>query len=278
MVALPALAIAQDEGDGASTTADAEATETSSDEETPAPSQAGGSSTSGFGYSLEDRPFEPRRGFFTEGEFGIFTTLGGRNTSLPNIPDEPISNVSPYIGITIGYDVFSNESFALSIGPKFGVAFNDGSSRLSEADVQAGADGTTFVNDWAAYEAGLSMSVMFMAMRWLSVTTKLNGGVVFVDANPNVDFCGFNADNPNPGPRPEPGSDPADRERFRQQCGNTDAGDLSIGGMFGASLGVDFYTLLTGFSVGLQVRFQGLLVDGFIPSLAIVPLSLRYNF
>ena len=264
MVLLPTTSWAQDEGGEAAT----------AEEQSDARKNVSAS-----GYATTEQPFEIRRGFSVDGEFGVFMTFGGRNSNAPEqgFPDVTVSNANPYVALIFGYDLISTNSFALSLGPKLGAAFNGGGSRLSDSDLQAAADGSTFVNDFGAYEAGLNVSLNFMVTERLAVTTKLNGGVVFIDSNPNVDFCGSNADNPGPSPTLPAQPDDEQRRRFREQCGSTDAGDLAIGGMFGASAGIEFFTRLTGFSVGLQLRFQGLLVDGFIPGFAI-PATLKYTF
>ncbi len=202
-------------------------------------------------YSTTEQPFRPRRGLSAEGEFGVFFTLGGRDANDPQegFPSRTVSNAGPYVAVIVGYDVYETDGFALSIGPKFGAAYNSGSARLTESDIASVGDdaASTYSNDYGAYEASLNLSAIFMVTDRLAVTGKVNGGVAFIDVNPTVDSA-----------------DP-------------DAGNLAIGGLFGVSGGVEWYTLLNGFSVGLQVRFQGLLVDGFIPGIAI-PATLRYTF
>ncbi len=235
------------------------------------------------GYTTTDEPFRPRRGLSVEAEVGVFVTFGGRNANDadPNnlFPSRSASNANPYLALIVGYDVVSTESFALNIGPKFGVAFNGGSSRLSEDDVAVvGVNGgSTFANDYAVYEAGLNATLLFGVTERLWLTGRVNGGAIFVDANPNVDFCGRNADSDGPSPVLPEDPTQAEIEAFRAACGDTDAGDLAIGGLFAASVGIEWYTLLDGFSVGLEVRFHGMLVDDFIPGLAI-PATLRYTF
>ena len=235
------------------------------------------------GYTTTDEPFRARRGLSVEAEVGVFVTFGGRNAndSDPNnlFPSRSASNANPYLALIVGYDVVSTDTFALTIGPKLGVAFNGGSSRLTEDDVAVvGVNGgSTFANDYAVYEAGLNATLLFGVTERLWLTGRVNGGAIFVDANPNVDFCGRNADSDGPSPvLPE---DPTQEEieAFQAACGDTDAGDLAIGGLVGASAGIEWYTLLDGFSVGLEVRFHAMLVDGFIPGLAI-PATLRYTF
>ena len=236
------------------------------------------------GYATTEEPFEPRRGFSSEGEVGVFFTFNGRNANDVNgqFPTRSVSNANPYVGLIFAYDVASTESFSLSIGPKFAAAFNGGSSRLTEEDFAVvGAQGaSTFANDYALYEVGLNATLGFMVSERLAVSSKLSGGAVFVDSNPNVDFCGDNADSelPLPAERNLP-PEPTDQEleAFRATCGDTDAGNLATGWSFGASVGIEFYTLLDGFSLGLQVQFQGIVLDGFIPGLAI-PATLRYTF
>ena len=283
LVAVPATALAQDEGstetEAAETTETADTAETTDDAAAAAEGDAAVEeaprNVSASGYATTEQPFSARRGWFAEGELGVFMTIGGRNSDkqLEGFPSVGISNASPYIAVILGYDVFSTDSFALSVGPKFGAAFNSGSSRVtSDFAQQRPQAASTFANDYAAYEAGLNVSLVFMVAEQLSVTAKLNGGAVFVDSNPNVDYCGVGGVDEQASP-----SLPTDADTLRELCGDTDAGNLAIGGLFGASAGIEWYTLLNGFSVGVQIRFQGLLVDGFIPGIAI-PATLRYTF
>ena len=247
------------------------------------PSAPARKNLSASGYATTDEPFRPRRGFSAEGELGVFLTFGGRNanetSAASGFASRPVSNANPYVAVILGYDVVTTNTFALSIGPKFGAGFNGGSSRLTPEDVEVtGVSGaSTFANDYALYEAGINLSLTFMASERLAIAGKLNGGAVFIDANPTVDYCGANGDSDGPSPTLPAEPSQAELDTFRDACGNTDAGDLAIGGLFGASLGIEWYTLLNGFSVGLQVRFQGVMVDRFIPGLAI-PATLRYTF
>ena len=235
------------------------------------------------GYTTTDEPYQPRRGLSIEGDLGIFFTLGGRNSNDTNpndlFPSRVSSNANPYLAIVVGYDVFATDSFALSIGPKVGVGFNGGASRVTAEDVDVvGVEGgSTFANDYAIYEAGLNIGLSFMVSERLALTGKLSGGAVFIDANPNVDYCGANADSDGPSPILDVDPTVVEVEAFRDACGNSGAGDLAVGALFAGAVGVEWYTLLNGFSVGLEVRYHGLLVDGFFSGVAI-PATLRYTF
>ena len=274
VLVLPSTGWAQD--DGAAPAEDAAAAETEAQPNTD------DQELSASGYATTEQPFEARRGLFVDGEFGVFMTIGGRNSNNleGGFPTRSISNANPYVAMILGYDVYADPGFAFNAGLKLGASFNGGSARLSQADIDAtqATGASTFANDYSAYQAGVNLSFIFMVLERLSITVKANGGVTFVDANPNVDFCGANASNP--GPSPTLPNQPTDEQRnnFRAACGDTDAGNLALGGVFGGSAGVEWYTLLEGFSVGVQVGFQGLLVDGeFIPGIAI-PATLRYTF
>lgn len=214
-------------------------------EATPAEGAAPATTPSG---TVEQR-FNIRRGFFTEGDFGLYLAFGGRNTNNPNLPTRSTSNIQPYLGITIGYDVVSNESLNFSIGPKFALLLNGGAGRPSAADIADAENvATTHSNDFSIFEAGLAATVSIMMTDRLALAIRVDGGLGATDPNPAL---------------------------WAEE--SADAGAFGFGAMFGAGVGVEYFTLLNGFTVGANLRFVGVLAEGMIPGAAFT-IPVKYNF
>ena len=193
--------------------------------------------------TVEQR-FNIRRGFFTEGDFGLYLAFGGYNTNNPGTgggpPKRSTSNIQPYLGITIGYDVVSNESINFSIGPKLGLLLNGGFGRPSAADIADTENvATTHSNDFSIFEAGLAATVSIMMTDRVALAIRVDGGLGATDPNPAL----WAEESP-------------------------DAGAFGFGAMFGAGVGVEYFTLLNGFTVGANLRFVGGLAGGMIPGAA----------
>lgn len=201
--------------------------------------------------SLEQR-FNIRRGFFTEGDFGIFLAFGGNNTNNPLVPSRSTSNIQPYLAITIGYDLVSNESINLAVGPKLGLLLNGGAGRPSSADLASGDEKipTTHSNDFSVFEAGLAATLSIMMTDRIALSVRLDGGLGATDPNPAL---------------------------WAEEEGNGTPGAFGFGGMFGAGVGVEYSTLLNGFTVGANLRFVGVLAEGLIPGAAFT-IPVKYNF
>lgn len=199
------------------------------------------------GYVMSEPEFSIRRGFFVAGEFGGVFTLGGYQLdSVQGVAEKrSVSNLTPHVGIFIGYDVVQGEKFVLSLGPKLTVGGVQSGGRPSQ-DALANAD-YTGSSDYTMFGANLTAAMAYrLGDRW-SVTLKLDGGMALLDPDPSL-----RAEDPK-------------------------AGDPKIAGAFGAAVGAEFYTLLTGFTVGIEARFFGVMASELIPGIAI-PVSVKYNF
>lgn len=196
----------------------------------------------------QDAPFKIRRGFFAETDLGVYFTFGGRNTNDVALPSRGISNVQPFLGITAGYDIVHGPRYSFSLGVKLAVGYSGGAGRVTGAEVMmGGTDLTTRSSDFAVMEAGVAAGFAYMVSDRLAVTAKLDGGAGIVDPNPKA------------------------------SASDTGAGGVSAGGLIGAGLGIEYFTLLNDFSVGLDLRYAQVLAGGSIPS-ASVTIPIKYTF
>lgn len=221
------------------------------------PATAGDVDRGGRASSTVAGPFPIRRGFFAEGDFGVFFAFGGRNTNVERGTPAPraTSNLEPTIGLTVGYDILSGSTLNLALGLRGAMFLNGGAGRVSAEDAMGvnGALPTTRSNDFSIYETGVAVQVDFYLSDRLSLATKLGGGLAILNPDPSVASATVRRD-------PIPG-----------------AGGAGLGGMGSAAFGVNYATLLTGFQVGLDIRFVAVFFDGIIPALsATVPI--KYNF
>jgi len=189
-----------------------------------------------------------RRGLFVTLDPGTYLTFGGRNTNDPTLPTKTVSNLQPYVGLTLGYDVLTGDLFNLGVGLKLAAGFNSGAGRVSNADLALGAEVlTTRPNDFAVYEIDLALHLGFMvASRW-AMNVKLYGGVGFVYPDPTKSATEVGASN------------------------------AAIGGAFGGCAGVEYFTLINDFSVGLDACFEGALAGGLIPGVS-GRIPIKYTF
>ena len=256
-LALPAVGSAQDEFDDAPVNPGAGGAGARSAEEAPpaAFEQPAGALTT-------EQPFDVKRGFFREGDLGIFFAFGGVNTNAVQPTPRSTSNLQPYMGITIGYDVAHGRNYNFALGGRFAMLLNGGAGRVSNAELEAGPgdpDPTTKSADFSIMQAGLAASLGIRLDERLALNLKADGGLALLDPDPNRAAAA----------RPLPGTGmgaPIDG-----------AGGLGIGGIFGVGAGVEYYTMLDGFSVGLFARFIGVVGDSFIPGLS-VTVPIKYNF
>ncbi len=186
-----------------------------------------------------------RRGFFAVGDLGVFVTLGGVNTNSVELNSRSTSNLQPYIGATFGYDVFSTSSFDLALGLRLAMGLNGGAGR---ADVTEGSAANTKSNDYSIQEIGAAIDLGFLVTERFGLTLKLHGGAGFVTPDPTL-----TADDPN-------------------------AGKAVFAPVVGGQFGVELYTLLNDFSIGIQAGFVGAIVNGeFIPGLS-GTIPIKYTF
>lgn len=197
----------------------------------------------------QDQPFLIKRGWFAEADLGVFFTFGGRNTNVPEFPSRGISNVQPFVGVFFGHDLWNNDKMNLAAGLKLGLGYSTGSGRVSEAEI--GADSSAAATrsaDFGIAQAGVGLAFAYLVSPRVAITGKLDGGLAIVDPSPFL------------------GADEAG------------AGGPGIGGLFGVGAGVEYYTLLNDFSVGLDLRFNmALLGGGSIPGLG-VTIPVKYTF
>ena len=204
---------------------------------------------------------EVRRGIFVALDPGVFVTFGGRNTNDPAVNAKVVSNTQPYVGMTLGYDVVSGSLFNLGIGLKLAAGFSSGAGRVTgeehrcaepgapgcPPDSPSYADLNTRPNDFAVYEVGLAAHLGFMvASRW-AINAKLYGGVGFVYPDPT---------------------------KFATEMG---ASNAAIGAAFGACVGIEYFTLINDFSIGLDNCFEGAMAGGLIPA-ASWRIPIKYTF
>ncbi|MCB9655967.1 MAG: adventurous gliding motility protein CglE [Deltaproteobacteria bacterium] len=198
-----------------------------------------------------------RRGFFVQGDVGLFTTLGGRSNVAP-YESRPLSNVEPQVALVVGYDVAHSPKYAFSVGVRFAMAFNSGAGRITAAEAAAATTddpGTAVTKsaDYSVMEAGLQLGLSWMVAERFALLFKADGGAGIVDPNPMLVATA-------------PG-----------------AGGASFAPLFGLAAGAEYFTLLTDFSVGVEIRFLGVLVpeagggSAFIPGLALTA-PVKYTF
>ncbi len=217
-------------------------------------------SGSGQSYAGVEARFPIRRGLFAEGDFGVFMTIGGRNTNNPALPSRGASNMQPYVGIMTGYDLYSDDVMNFAAGLKFALMLNGSAGRVSDAEAANPSAGNplTKANDYEVWQIGVGGAFDYLLTDRFGLSLKMDGGLAILNASP------FEAAN-------VPGGDAQDALQF------PNAGKSTIGGIVSAGVGVTYATLLTGFTVGIDVRFSAILADELIPALSITA-PIKYNF
>ena len=194
--------------------------------------------------------FPIRRGLFVTGDFGGYFSFGGINTNVPGFPDKTISNFQPMVGVNVGYDVLTNEQLNIAVALRGALSYNAGSGVVDRAVAQP-----THPVDFDMYQVGVAAKFGFMLLDRLTLNAVIDGGLALVTPDPDAAPVLPGTDTPNP-----------------------NAGETAIGGMFGVGPGLEFHTLLPGFSVGLDLRFQGTFFgNAFVPGMSITA-PLKYNF
>ncbi|MCK6544327.1 adventurous gliding motility protein CglE [Myxococcota bacterium] len=257
LVGTPGLALAEEPAPADATTAPAGDTATN----TPPADQAASAT------ATPDDAFKIKRGFFAESDLGLFMTFGGRNTNNPDLPARGVSNVQPHLGVTVGYDVVHGPKYNFSLGVKLAMGFSGGAGRATESEIAEGInDVTTKSNDYTVIETGIQAAFSYLVTDRLALTLKADGGGGFLDPDPTV------ATITEP-PCPE-GANTVDNGRA---CITPGSGSAAFAPMFGAGIGVEYFTLLNDFSVGVTLRFAGILKDGMIPA-ASATFPIKYTF
>ena len=210
-------------------------------------------------FATPEGTFPIRRGFFVGGDFGVFFAIGGRNTNadpaIGFVPARSTSNLEPMVALTVGYDLLSTPGFNLAFGLRGALLLNGGSGRVTAEDAMGTnqEDPRTRSNDFSIYETGLAAQLDFYVTDRFSVSTKLDGGLAILNPDPSLASATTSGD-------PIAG-----------------AGGSGLGGMGSLAVGVNYATLLTGFQIGIDLRFTAVFFDGVIPALsATVPI--KYNF
>ncbi len=254
-------AFAQDGEDGADAAA-ATATEGEAAADGEAAEGEAAKEGSGQSYAGTEARFPIRRGFFAEGDFGVFMTIGGRNTNNPALPGRGISNMQPYLGVMAGYDLMSDEVMNIAAGLKIAVLLNGSAGRVTadEAVNMPNGDPGTQPNDYEVWQIGVGGAFDYLLTDRLGLSFKLDGGLAILNANP------FQPANTLGG-----GAAGALDPRF------ADAGKATMGGIVSVGAGVSYATLLTGFTVGLDLRFSAILSSSMIPALS-ATIPIKYNF
>jgi hypothetical protein len=216
-----------------------------------------------------------RRGFFAEADLGMYLTFIGRNTADMTLPKRFSSNLEPHLGVNVGYDVVHSDAFNLAIALRGAMGFNGGLGRVSDAEYQtytdpsapkAGApDPTTKPANYTVTELGLLVTASIMMTDRVAISVRGDGGLGVL--NPDPTKAAATLDSPCPTAAGQTNG-----------CNIPGAGGAAFVPVFGAGVGVEYYTLLNDFTVGVLLRFQGVLAsDGMIPA-ASITFPIKYTF
>ena len=180
---------------------------------------------------------EMQRGFYVSSDIGFFLTLAGYRGH---------SNLQPYIGLNIGHDLTRWLSLQLAVGN----GFNSGNGPSSKDNpVSNGNPNFEAINHFSATNIGLQVVGNIVPLERMALEFKAGGGVTRL------------------APLPRSLKDKND------ETGNTESGWY---GHVAGGLSIKYLTLLTDFTVGLDLTFYYTLRAG-IPSLSISP-TVRYTF
>lgn len=210
--------------------------------------------------------FKIKRGFFAESDLGLFLTFGGRNTNDPTLPSRGTSNIQPHVGVTVGYDLVHGPKYSFSLGLRLAMGLNGGAGRVTDAEIAAGDEVTTKSSDYSVIETGLVGAVSFLVTERLAVAVKVDGGGGFVDPDPST-----------PAVHQPPCLEGETQLDNGDLCSVAGAGGAAFAPTFGAGVGIEYFTLLNDFSVGITLRFQAILLDGMIPA-ATATFPIKYTF
>jgi hypothetical protein len=218
-----------------------------------------------------------RRGFFAEADLGMFLTFNGRNPKDMMIPKRFSSNIEPQLGVNIGYDVAHNDSFNLAIGARFAMGFNSGLARVSDQEAatandpnapKAGQpDPTTKSSDYTVSEVGALVAASIMMNERVALIIRGDIGLAVLDPDPNK--AASTLDVPCPTTMGALGTN---------GCPLPGAGGAEFTWQWGIGFGGEYYTLLNDFSVGLLLRFQGIMSTGGLIPAATITIPVKYTF
>ena len=217
-------------------------------------------------------PSSAEAGFFIEGELGAFATIGGRNTNSVGdadlargtcrveedqrepFPKRALSNLQPVVSLTAGYEVTIGDEVALSGGVRASAAFANGAGRVSDGEYYALLDDPSCLrtissksSDYAVYETGAEIEAAFMLTDRIALTIEASGALAVLLPDP------------------------------RYYADDSRAGGLALAPAVGGALGVQYETLLEELTIGLELRFEMILLEGArIPAISMA-VPVRFN-
>lgn len=271
LAAAPFTAVAQDEEGGAPADSAAETppddAPAAATDDAAATTAAPAAATAAPPADPVSEPFQIRRGLHAELDLGVFFTFGGINTNSENflaydppngnvapLPTKGISNVQPLLAFFLGYDLAHTEKYSLAAGVRLGAAYSGGASRVKKDDVDQTAPNSdarktlaTRANDFGVLTTGVGLSFGYLLSERIALTVKANGGLAII------------------------GPDPA------ATAGEDAGGSSAFSGAVGGGLGMEYFTLLNDFSVGLDAQFTMIFAAGGIPSLGL-SIPVKYTF
>ena len=196
-----------------------------------------------------------RRGFFVRGDVGTYLAFGGKSTNVVVLTDssqilsQSISQPRLMAGVLSGYDFRLASRLGLTLGVRLIAAFNGGASRISDAEIAtvSAADLQTRVSDFAMYAVSPEVSLGWLLTSRLAWNYTVGAGVAFIDPDPF------------------------------QYAANVGATELATAMLFSGATGLEYFTRLQGFSIGIEARFLAVQANSFIPGMSI-SVPVKYNF
>ena len=212
-------------------------------------------------------------GLLIAADLGLFVTIGGRNTNdfgdadgkvgicrvepryRPPFPKRTISNLQPFVSLGVGYELFSSPSFALSGSIRVWTGAANGAGRVSDEEYERLIDDPACLetiggksSDYAVYGASAKLQAAFTVIDRLALTIEATGGGALLLPDPRL-----HVDHP-------------------------DAGDPAFAPTVGGSIGTLYLTPLDDIAIGLDLRFEMILLrEAPIPSVQ-VSFPVRYTF
>ncbi|MEM6367912.1 MAG: adventurous gliding motility protein CglE [Myxococcota bacterium] len=205
-----------------------------------------------------------RHGLFLEGDIGVYFSFGGSDVELGagTISDNSVGNLQPMAGLTAGYDLVHTEKSNLAVGLRFSSTFSANAAQVPD-EVISGAStesAFTFPADVEFMQLGAALDYTYFFTERFGLKVHGDGGLGLVSPNPDI-ARGLGGSISVTRPNDADGS-----------------GARQVGVVFSGGLGVEYYTRLNGFAVGLSTAFYGVVNDvSFIPGLGIY-VPLKYTF
>lgn len=272
LTALPAIAAAQED---AERPAPKSKKHRSASEETPAPAAGKGEAlaapeapastpeaeTTVSGQARRGR-FLIRHGFFAEADLGVFLTLNGYEITPPVVASRTTSNAEPTLGLVLGYDIAHSDTINFALGLRFAFSLNSGLGRETAAELMktpGGPDPTTKPSDYSIFESAAQAALSIHVSERVAIVLKGHVGGAILTPDPTKAAATVPQSGASPMPTP-------------------DAGGATFAPVFGGGIGVDYFTLLNDFTVGLFLRFEGILASTeMIPAISMT-IPIRYTF